>query len=176
MSHCTIKGDPKRRLVFAKAQASKIQKLFQKQNLLDTLWVQLEWGLTDGDPSFWKVVELSFRKVQLDFSWVELVFRTIELNLSWVELFSRTTQIRFSCETIWSKPVELALGLVQLGVSPRTSLVKTSWTVQLVSGSEDRSDFSLPVCQADRPGGWTGPRGGSTGFGLLTPIKLDFWT
>jgi hypothetical protein len=40
-------GDPKRRLVFAKAQSSKIQKLFQKQNLLDTLWVQLEWGLTN---------------------------------------------------------------------------------------------------------------------------------
>jgi hypothetical protein len=33
----TIKGDPKRRLVFAKAQASKIQNLFRKRNLLNTL-------------------------------------------------------------------------------------------------------------------------------------------
>jgi hypothetical protein len=65
-----LSGGPKRRLVFAKAQPSKIKKLFR--NLLDALWVQLEWGLREGDSSCWKAVELSFRKVQLDFSWVEL--------------------------------------------------------------------------------------------------------
>jgi hypothetical protein len=99
----------------------KIQNLFWIPNSLDTLWVRLKLGLRDGDPSYWKAAELSFRKVQLDFSGVELVFRIVELNLSWVEIFSRTTQLDFSCETLWSKLAEPTLEPVQLGFYLQTS-------------------------------------------------------
>jgi hypothetical protein len=107
-------GGPKRRLVFYKAQTSKIQKLFQKQNLLDTLWVQLEWGLGNGEPSSSKTVELILRTVQLDLNWVELVFRIVQLDLNWVDLVFRIVQLDLNWETLWSKPVEPALGLVLL--------------------------------------------------------------
>jgi hypothetical protein len=168
----------KTRLVFAKAQASKIQKLFRKQNLLDTLWVQQEWGLGDGEPSCSKAVELIFRTVQLDLNWVQLVFKTVQLYLNWVELVFRIVRLDLNWGALWLKPVEPAPGPVQLGFSFRTSLVKTSWTgpraVQPVSGSEDRFDVYLPFWRAK----WKGIRLTPSSYIILV-VELpntNYWT
>jgi hypothetical protein len=128
--------------VFAITQASKFKSYFENQNSLNTRcttvvriekrrvfllknscafsaelnffsWVelfQLSWNYS---------AELSF------FNWVELLqvswTSSSELSLfSWVEL-------NFNCETLWSKPVELAFGLVQPGLSLQNFLVKTNW-------------------------------------------------
>ena len=117
--------------MFAKAQASKIQKLFPKQ-ILWTLCVFgccLDWEI---ECSCWKAVELLqlswASKAELNFlSWVELLQLSwafsAELNLTSTGVHGKFNQ-GFFPRPLWSKPVELALG-----------------EVQQVSGSADQSDL-----------------------------------
>jgi hypothetical protein len=149
-------GGPKRRLVFAKAQAS-IQKLFLKtKNLLNVLWftvvrfeklrvfllksswtkLQLRWASSAAVELFsWTKLQLSWASsaavepFKLSWTSAELNF----FNCSWafsttVELSQLQLNFNFNCEPLWPYTSWTCLWAVELGFSLLNSLVKTSWT------------------------------------------------
>ena len=119
----TIKGDPKRRLVFAKAQTSLFKSYFWKAKISLTFYGWPWLGLRNLECSCWKAAELlqlqlSF-PAELDFSWVELLQLQLsfsaELNFSWVELSQLHLNSTSAVNLFDHTPAELASGQLSWG-------------------------------------------------------------
>jgi hypothetical protein len=146
-------GDPKRRLVFAKAQASIFKSYFLKtKNLLNVLWLtmvrfeKLRVLLLKSSWTSSAAVELFS---WTNFSWVELLqlswassaavklFSWTKLHLSWassdaVELFqlsSTSAELNFfNCSWAFSTTVELSQLQLNFNFNCEPLWPYTSWT------------------------------------------------